>query len=231
MPKHNSYFPSTKPAQIPWLINFITKLPLRAAEMGYLPADYAAVINDATWALYCLEKVNPTAKAYAQAMTAAIETNLYSEPVLGSPVPLPGYALPTPIPTQVMPGALRRMFEFIAAMKKRAGYTDPIGEDLGVIGEEITDNPDAVPRLGKIVVRGGEVVIPFFKDGHMGVWIECSVDGGAWAFVTIDTTSPYNDARPLEPGHAAEKRRYRLCFWDGEPTNVWVTTEEIAYGG
>jgi hypothetical protein len=65
----------------------------------------------------------------------------------------------------------------------------------------------------------------------MGVCVECSIDGGPFAFVVIDTNSPYNDARPLAPGKTAEKRRYRLCFWDGEPTNVWVTTEEIAYGG
>ena len=29
----------------------------------------------------------------------------------------------------------------------------------------------------------------------------------------------------------AETRRYRLCFWDGTPTNVWTTTAEIAFGG
>jgi hypothetical protein len=71
----------------------------------------------------------------------------------------------------------------------------------------------------------------FIKDGHMGVCVECSIDGSPFVFVVIDTNSPYNDARPLAPGKTAEKRRYRLCFWDGEPTNVWVTTEDVAFGG
>ena len=79
--------------------------------------------------------------------------------------------------------------------------------------------------------RGGEVIIPFIKDGHMGVCVECSIDGGPWVFVTIDTISPYNDARPLAPGKTAETRRYRLCFWDGTPTNVWTTTAAIGFGG
>ena len=118
-------------------------------------------------------------------------------------------------------------------MKTRAQYiaNPQFGEQLGVIGDEITEDPDAVPRVGKIAVRGGEIIIPFIKDGHMGVCVECSIDGGPWGFVTIDTTSPYNDARPLASGKTAETRRYRLCFWDGTPTNVWTTTAEIAFGG
>ncbi len=229
MASHNTYFPPGMPEQMPWLSNYVTKLPLRAAEMGYAPADLVSIIIDCNWALYCIQRVNPAAKTYAQGMTAAIKTNLYSQPVAGSPIPFPAFALPTPIPTQASPGALRRLFAFIKSMKLRTGYTIAIGEDLGVIGEEVTEDLDAVPRLGKIVLRGGEGIIPFVKDGHMGVYIECSIDGGPWLFVTIDTNSPYNDARPVAAGKTAEKRRYRLCFWDGEPTNVWVTTEEIAF--
>ena len=231
MATHNTFFPSGQPEQIIWLPNFGTKLPLRAAEMGYAPGDIASIIIDCNWALYCIQKVNPAAKAYAQGMTAAIKANLYSAPVAGSPIPLPAFALPTPIPTQAAPGALKRLFAFIKAMKLRPGYTIAIGEDLGVIGDEVTEDPDATPRLGPIVVRGGEGIIPFIKAGHMGVCIECSIDGGPWLFVTIDTTSPYNDARPVAPGKTAEKRRYRLCFWDGEPTHVWTTTEEVAFAG
>lgn len=231
MAVYNAYFPSGQPEQILWLPNFVTKLTARAAELGYTPAEIASTVIDCNWALYCIQKVGPAAKTYAQSMTAAIRANLYSDPVVGTPPPLPAFALPVPIPTQAAPGALKRVFAFIKTMKLRAQYTIAIGEDLGVIGDEETENPDAVPRLGKIVVRGGEVIIPFFKDGHMGVYIECSIDGGPWAFVTIDTTSPYNDTRPLAPGKAAEKRRYRLCFWDGEATHVWVTTEEVAFAG
>ncbi len=231
MATHNTFFPGGQPGQIIWLPNFVTKLTTRAAELGYAPADIASIIIDCNWALYCIQKVGPASKTYAQSMTAAITANLYSEPVAGSPIPLPAFALPVPIPTQAAPGALKRVFAFIKAMKLRAQYTIAIGEDLGVIGDEVTEDLDAVPSLGKIVIRGGEVIIPFIKDGHMGVCIECSIDGGPWTFVTIDTSSPYNDARPLAPGKPAEKRRYRLCFWDGEPTNVWVTTEEVAFAG
>ena len=146
-------------------------------------------------------------------------------------MPFSAFALPTPIPPQVQSGALKRIFDLIAVMKTRATCSPAICEALRIVGEETPDNPDAVPKVGKIVVRGGEVIIPFTKDRHLGVYIESSIDGGAWAFAAIDTTSPYNDARPLAPGKTAEKRRYRLCFWDGEPTNVWVTTEDVAFAG
>ena len=50
--------------------------------------------------------------------------------------------------------------------------------------------------------RCGEIIIPFIKDGQMGVCVECSIDGGPWVFVTIDTTArPRQNRRdpPLPP--------------------------------
>ncbi len=40
------------------------------------------------------------------------------------------------------------------------------------------------------ISHDGEIIIPFINDGHMGVCVECSIDGGPWGFVTIYTTSP-----------------------------------------
>ena len=230
MPRHASYFPSTHAEQVIWLNNWITTLPGLGAALSLTAGEISNTIADATWAKYCLERVGPTAKAWLQSLNAAIKTNLFEE-TGGSPVPFSAFALPTPIASQVANGALKRIFKLIATIKTRAACTESVREALRIVGDEETENPDAVPKLGKIVVRGGEVIIPFVKDGHMGVYIESSIDDGPWTFVTIDTSSPYNDARPLAPGKTADTRRYRLCFWDGAPTNVWVTTEEIAYAG
>ena len=40
-----------------------------------------------------------------------------------------------------------------------------------------------------------------------------------------------NDTRPLKVAGQPEKRRYRLCFWDGEPTRVWSPVIEVVFGG
>ncbi len=230
MATHNAYFPPAQPEQVIWLDNWITQFPIHGPAMGFSAGEITNSVAEATWAKYCIERVGPGAKTWGQSITAAIKTNLFTLST-GSPVPFTAFTLPTPIPTQVQSGALTRLFDLVGVAKTRATCTPSIREALRIVGDETPDNPDAVPKLGKIVVRGGEVIIPFTKNGHLGVYIECSIDGGAWAFVAIDTTNPYNDARPLAPGKTAEKRRYRLCFWDGTPTNVWVTTEDVAFGG
>ena len=230
MATHNAYFPPAQPEQVIWLDNWITELPKHGPTTGFTAGEITASVADATWAKYCIERVGPGAKTWGQSITAAIKTNLYTLST-GSPVPFTAFTLPTPIPTQVQSGALKRIFDLVSVMKTRPTCSPSIREALRIIGEEEPVNPDAVPKLGKIIVRGGEVIIPFTKDGNLGVWIECSIDGGPWQFVVIDTNSPYNDARPVTPPKTAEKRRYRLCFWDGQPTNVWVTTEEVAFGG
>ena len=39
------------------------------------------------------------------------------------------------------------------------------------------------------------------------------------------------DISPLKVAGQPEKRRYRLCFWDGEPSRVWSPAIEVVFGG
>jgi hypothetical protein len=52
-----------------------------------------------------------------------------------------------------------------------------------------------------------------------------------WSDLVICTTSPYHDVRPLAVPGVPEKRRYRFCFWDGTPSNVWTATYEVTFSG
>ena len=95
----------------------------------------------------------------------------------------------------------------------------------------VTPTPQSVPPCSA-EIGGGDVVVSFKKMGHMGVWLEGQVAAETeWSFLAIDTTNPYNDARPLKVHGQPEKRRYRLCFWDGEPTQLWSPTLEVVFGG
>jgi hypothetical protein len=65
-------------------------------------------------------------------------------------------------------------------------------------------------------------------------WLSDAGQVGAetdWTYLAIDTSSPYNDSRPLKVAGHPEKRRYRLCFWDGDPTRVWCDVIEVTFGG
>jgi len=146
---------------------------------------------------------------------------------------LPTFALPAaPVPpAAVAPAALKRVFAFIKNLKTRPAFTEAIGEDLGVVGAETTEDSTATPPA-TAEARSGEVVLTFKKRGHMGVWIESQVGTDTtWSYLAIDTSSPYNDTRPLRVPGQPEKRRYRLCYWDGTPTNNWSDILEVTFGG
>ena len=232
MPTRNTYFPARIGDQIIWLRNFRNKIGGFEAPLGYTPSEVASTVADGDSAIYLLDTVNTAAASFAQSITTYIRLALEG-PDSGVPSALPSFALPLvpPAPASVAPAALRRLFAFIKNLKTRPAYTDVIGEDLGVIGSEQTTDANAVPEP-KVEARSGEVVISFKKHGYTGVWIESQVaDETEWSYIAIDTSSPYNDTRPLKVAGQPEKRRYRLCYWDGEPTNNWSDIVEVTYGG
>lgn len=64
------------------------------------------------------------------------------------------------------------------------------------------------------------------------VWIEGQTGNETdWRFLAIDTSNPYNDTRPLTVPGQPEKRRYRLCYWDGQPSNNWSKIVAVTFGG
>ena len=181
---------------------------------------------------WLLDTLQDAAQSFAKAVTGHIKL-MQDGPPGTDIVPPPTFTLPTTPapPANVLPGALKRVFVFIANLKTRAGYDDSIGQDLGIIGTEITPNPDAVPD-GKATAKSGEVLIRVKKERHTGVFISGQVaTETTWTDVGIATTATYHDTRPLKVAAQPEKRRYRFCFWDGTPTNVWSPVIEVVYGG
>lgn len=231
MATRNSYYPVRIGDQILWLRNFRNKIGSYQAPLAYSAGEITDVMADADRCIYLLDTVQSAAQSFAQSITAHID--LVQNGAGTDLVALPTFALPaTPAaPANVLPGALRRLFAFVANMKTRKGFTGDIGESLQVLAATTPDDPNAVPPCDA-EARSGEVVVTFKKLGRLGVWIEGQVANETdWTFLAIDTTNPYNDTRPLKVAGQPEKRRYRLCFWDGDPTKVWTATLEVVFGG
>jgi len=225
------FYPVRIGDQIVWLRNFRNKIGGYQTTLGYAAGDITAVVADCDRLAWLLDTFQQAVQSFAQAATAHLR--LVQNGPGAAPVDPPAFSLPaTPAPpANVVPGALKRLMLFIANLKTRPGYTPPIGEDLGIIGAETSDDPDAFPNA-KATAKSGQVVINFPKDGHLGVWIESQVGNETeWTHIAIDTSDPYNDTRPLKVAGVPEKRRYRLCFWDGDPTRVWSPVVEVVYGG
>ena len=226
---NQAYYPDRAGDQITWLKNYRTKIGNYQASGGYAVPEIIATQADADFLVALLETWQPAVAQYAKSATAYVGL-IQNGPTGAAILPIPTFAIVIAA-APVLPGALKRIFAFVKNLKTRPFFTPVVGEDLGVIGASITPNPNAVPTVSA-EARSGEVVVRFTKDGHLGVWIEGQVGAEtAWSFLAIDTTDPYNDTRPLKVAGQPEKRRYRVCFWDGTPSNVWTAVMEVTYGG
>lgn len=233
MPTTNSYYPSRIGDQIVWLRNFRNKIPYYQATLGYVADDITAVQADCDRLVWLYETFQEAAQSFAQSVTAHIRllqngsgNALVAPPAFSLP------ASPTP-PANVLPGAFKRLTNFIRNLKTRPGYTDPIGQDLGIVGAE-QPAPDAQttkPAIKAVLVTGGHVEIQWKKLSFTGVRIEVDRGNNQWVFLAIDTEPHYVDTLTPAPGTAAVWK-YRAIYLQGDqPFGQWSDTASIAVQG
>jgi len=229
--KRQNYFPTTRSAEPEWFTNYADKITTHATAAGMPPAEITATVADAKFCAYAAGVWLAQVKEFHPACHAALEdlyngsgAGAYVLPVFTPPA-LPAGVVPVP------PGALKRIFRFVADLKNKPAYTEVMGQDLGIIGPEETlpDLPKFTLKLG--TGEGCECVeIRFTKYGRLGVVIESRRNGGPWEFLTIDTESPHTDGRPLLVPGTAEVREYRLRFWDGAATGDYTPVQRVTVG-
>lgn len=100
-----------------------------------------------------------------------------------------------------------------ASMKTNAKYTEAIGKDLGIIGAEVSWDPNAAQPTLKLSTSGGHVVLNFDKAQSNGIKI-WSRRGNeeAFSFLAQDTHPPYHDNRPNLATGIPEKREYYAYY-------------------
>ena len=117
-------------------------------------------------------------------------------------------------------GMLTWLFEEIARWKKAEGYTDTIGQDLGIVGAAAVAHTDP-PVLSQGAVAQNSAELDFTLYEHTGVWIQSQVQGEpGFTFLSADTGSPYIDNRPVKTPGQAEWRDYRACWWDADTASM-----------
>lgn len=216
--KRQPYFTKNVDARPGWFTTFGTQLPLANADLGLDAGDVTAIVADARFLAYASGVWLTAVRDFGVAATSALE-GLYDGPG-PDPFVLPVFtapALPAGV-AAVAAAALLRIFAFVQAIKASPNYTEAIGLQLGIVGDEDTaENP--VPTFTLVVERGelSEVVrVKFRKYGRPGVAIYSRRGGGAWALLAIDLASPYLDARPLLAPTVPEVREYRLQYYEAE---------------
>lgn len=110
---------------------------------------------------------------------------------------------------------IRRLAKQIKSAK---AYTSGIGDDLGIIGSDVSSKDSVImkPSL-KANVSGHEVIIKFRKEGTDGIKLYSKRSAETeFTFLAVDTASPYNDTREKLDAGKPEQREYYAYFFDAD---------------
>lgn len=207
--------PNAESELVPWLTNFIPKYQNYAATLGMDPAAVIATVADANYMIYLINERVPSER---QTLAATVEfKNFMATGDASSPLPatLPGTVPPPAYPAAILPGAMTRLRKLVQNIKTRPGYTDTIGQDLGIISTGGGESP-AAPTLTLTNATAGSVTLGWNKSGWTGVKMQGRTEGGGWTDLGVDLYSPFADTRPLATPGQPETREYRACYIDGD---------------
>jgi hypothetical protein len=236
--KTNPFWPRSQPAQIIWLVNYLTKLPGYATALGLTTAQVNSAVADCLWLIYLLQNWLPETRSWGKSCTDALaeaQTGAGSVaqvlPVF-TPPPLPGAATPVPATVAVAPGAQMRILALAQQIKDSGKCTAAIASNLGLVGSQQT-GPDMTAISPNISVSlvAGQVFVKWSWGGNSAYLDSCEIqvdrgDGKGFVFLTIDTTPGYTDTTPL-PATLA-KWTYRAIYRVGDnQVGVWSAPASI----
>ncbi len=244
--KRQNYYPSQQSEEPAWLIAFATQLLARGPEVGLLSAVINAAVADALYLAYAVGVWLTAVRGFGPDCTTALDmlksgtgSSPYALPGF-IPPPLPGASAPLPAVVPVPPGALDRIFALVQVIKTAVGYTDEIGQALGIVGSaaalpavETGPQPAAKVEPGATGGDPQRVRITYKKHGHMGVAVygRRGAAGTPFEMLGISMDGVFLDERPLLVAGQPEVRQYQLRFWDkGAETGAWSDTITVTVG-
>lgn len=175
----NSFFPKAESAIVVWATNYQEKIATHATALGLTPAEVTAEVALCQAIIDAINAANNQKNLYKSAMEARDTTLSFQG------------------------GELRLD---IARHKVTPGYTEAIGQDLGIVGTFVEFDPATYkPEIfGELF--GGSVRIRFRKMGVDGINIYRRPKGSStFTFLSRATRSPFEHhpvlAEPNQPEH------------------------------
>jgi hypothetical protein len=221
------YIPKDDASKGPWLSNFAQKLPEHAAAVGVTPAEEASVAADNTFWAYVYDAQNQI-KNNAQEWTA-YKNGLRSGPAIGELPTLPTLG---PAPAEVAAEIFGRIAALVARIKNHPGYTESIGQDLGIIGAEQTIDFENLKPVLKLSLKAGHPNVGWTKQGldALEIWVDRG--SGTFAFLAIDTVPDYLDTAPLPAPGASAVWKYKAIYrLTDEPVGQWSDVAALSVMG
>jgi hypothetical protein len=214
------YYPTREGDQLLWLNNIQSKVGTYFTTLDISTARQAKVQLALAWLIWAWQIYLPTRRQDAPAATAWRNSLAYgiSDATTNTAPPIP-IVLTPPASTPVF-GMLTWLFDEIGRWKSAEGYTDTIGQDLGIIGAIAPTHPNP-PTLtaGTIALNNAELIFNLYE--HDGIYLESQRQGETgFTFLSVDTASPYNDTRPVKTPGQAEWRDYHACWRDNDTATM-----------
>lgn len=209
------------------LSNFAQKLPTHSAAASVTAAEDTATTADNAFFAYVCDAWNQDGQK-AQDRTAYKNSAREGGPLGNMPVaPVLGTAT-----ALVPPNIFGRLGALIARIKKHPGYTNAIGQDLGIIGAEQTVDPSSLKPIRERTLEAGHPNVGWTKQGMDG--LEIRVDRGTrtFSFLAIDTVPDYLDTAPLPaPGTSAIWKSKAVYRFKDEQVGQWSNVASISVMG
>ena len=196
MAKSEDYVPARDGDKVTWAGTLKIKIAIHGASVGLLPLDITATQGDCDSVGSEIGTFN-TAKATYEQAGATKKTNVNL--------------------------AVKKIRARAQAIKTHSGYTIPIGEALGIIGDEVTvDLATAQPELKLRKDPGGWRIDFNLKDFFEGVNIyKKKTTDTSFYKRTFDVHNPFVDNEPVDNG-----TRYFAFYVYGD-TEVGVQSAEV----
>lgn len=164
MAKKKHYLPNAESARVTWLNNFALKLNTYAALFGVSAADLSFVATAAVFYAYVIGRIESAKSEVTSLVAFKNKLSFSTDNVPLGPVPQP--ELPAE-PTAVQAGIFNAVARIVADIKNHPAYSDSIGDDLKIIGEETTTQDPALlkPVLKVKLGTGGHPHLSWVKKG------------------------------------------------------------------
>jgi hypothetical protein len=208
-----TWIPVRESDRLVWLQNFNLKIGLYVGTASITAGDVTLVGN---WLATYLWIINRAEQIRTVSQDLTTWKSIFADgpegAALGAFPTAPVYPATPPLftPTAGMFLQLVRMAERI---RNSAGYTQAIGEDLGIVPPGGGGGPLPDPVIELIALPNSEVRVNWVKGRADSIIIESQRAGETtWTLLGTDSSSPYLDSRaPLVAGQP-EVRRYRVRY-------------------
>jgi len=203
-----NYLPTRETNRVIWLNNFASKIGGYAVMFGITPAELTLITKFAAMYSYIIGLLD-SVDTFKQNLTKY--KNTLSRASFGTPLGAPP-SLTIPVaPATTEAGIFTVISGYVQRIKGMKNvYTNAIGEDLGIVGDETTFDPDTF----KIEIKGVKITnegvkLDWVKGESDGTYIYSRVNGvGSFTKLAFDGVSPYIDTRPLSVPGTPETREY-----------------------